>query len=232
MPCVLPGMGIFRIGRIHLCQWPSPMKTLTRFLTALFCLTNLPWAFAASTVDITVTGRLTPHACSIELSDEGTVDHGKIPARSLNPDEFTVLPGRSLELSVHCNSPMLFALVGIDNRADSSLAPDYFYGLGRNIHVPAERLGSVALSYRNPVGDAQPMQALASRNNGETWGPDPNAYPNVYMGFALPGDRQPDFISQLITQLRVDTAINFSQYLTLDQEVPLDGSIVLDLRYL
>ena len=53
-----------------------------------------------------------------------------------------------------------------------------------------------------------------------------------YMAFAPTGDRQPDFISQLRVQLQVDTAINFSQYLTLNQEVPLDGSIVLDLRYL
>lgn len=52
------------------------------------------------------------------------------------------------------------------------------------------------------------------------------------MAFAPAGDRQPDFISQLRVQLQVDTAINFSQYLTLNQEVPLDGSIVLDLRYL
>ena len=30
----------------------------------------------------------------------------------------------------------------------------------------------------------------------------------------------------------IDTSINLSQQLTLEQEVPLDGSIVLDLRYL
>jgi hypothetical protein len=36
----------------------------------------------------------------------------------------------------------------------------------------------------------------------------------------------------LSAQLQIDTAINLAQYLTLNQEVPLDGSIVLDLRYL
>jgi len=189
-------------------------------------------AHAASTVDLTVTGRVTPDACHIELTNDGIIEHNKIPAHSLNADEFTVLPSQLLELHVLCARPMLFALVGIDNRTDSSLAPDFFYGLGRNIHAPEERLGSVALSYRNAVGDAQPMQVLASTNNGETWSPDPNAYPRSYMAFAPLGDRQPDFISQLTAELQVVTAINFSQYLTLDQEVPLDGSIVLDLRYL
>ncbi|TYK57686.1 DUF1120 domain-containing protein [Pseudomonas synxantha] len=217
----------------HGLRLPVPiLHTVTRCVAVLLCLATLVDAHGASTVDLTVTGRVTPDACHIELTDGGTIEHGKIPSHSLNADEFTVLPIKTLDLRVQCARPMLFALVGIDNRADSSSAPDYFYGLGRNIHAPEERLGSVALSYRNVVGDAQPMQVLASTNNGETWSPDPNAYPRSYMAFAPLGDRQPDFISQLTAELQVVTAINFSQYLTLDQEVPLDGSIVLDLRYL
>ncbi|CAM3260587.1 Protein of unknown function [Pseudomonas gessardii] len=208
------------------------MNTYPRLLALLLLLTNIGPAIAASFVDITVTGRVTPDACHVTLSDEGTVDHGKIPSHTLSATEFTVLPSRLLELNVQCNRPMLFALVGLDNRTESSLAPGFFYGLGRNIHVPAERLGSVALSYRNPMGDAQTLQVLASTDSGETWSPEPNAYPKSYIGFAPPGDRQPDFIGQLTTQLRIDTSINFTQYLTLNQEVPLDGSIVLDLRYL
>lgn len=204
----------------------------TRFVATLLALAATAEAGAASYVDLMVTGRVTPDACHVELSEDGNVEYGKIPARSLHTDEFTVLPSRTLELSVQCARPMLFALVGVDNRAESSLAPDFFYGLGRNIHVPDERLGSVGLAFRNPVGDAHPMQVLSSINDGETWTPDPNVYPRAYMAFALPGDRQPDFLSQLTTQLQVETAINFSRYLTLDQEVPLDGSIVLDLRYL
>jgi hypothetical protein len=208
------------------------MNTLFRILTVPLVLAMATTTLAASSVDLTVTGRLTPDACQVELSEEGSVDHGKIPAHTLNANEFTVLPSRWLALSVHCSRPMLFALVGVDNRAESSLAPDYFYGLGRNIHAPAELLGSVALSYRDPVGDAQPLQVLASSDSGETWTQESNAYPRTYMGFALPGDRQPDFFSQLATQLRIDTSINLSRYLSLDQEIPLDGSIVLDLRYL
>ncbi|MBD8271915.1 MULTISPECIES: DUF1120 domain-containing protein [Pseudomonas fluorescens group] len=203
-----------------------------RSVTIVLGLTAMVEAHAASAVDLTVTGRVTPDACHVELSHDGTVDHGRIASHSLNADEFTVLPVQTLGLRVQCARPMLFALVGIDERADSSSAPDYFYGLGRNIHVPEERLGSVALAYRNAVGDTQAMQVLASRDNGESWSQEPNAYPRAYMAFAPAGDRQPDFISQLIVQLQVSTAINFSRYLTLDQEVPLDGAIVLDLRYL
>ena len=209
-----------------------PVPVLNRFACCFAAVLCLADARAASTVDLTVTGRVTPDACHIELTDEGSIDHGKIPSHILKPNEFTLLPSRVLALNVLCARPMLFALVGVDNRAESSLEPKFFYGLGRNIHVPGERLGYVALSYRNAVGDAQPMQVLASSDSGETWTQQADAYPRFYMAFAPAGDRQPDFISQLTAELHVDTAINFSQYLTLDQEVPLDGSIVLDLRYL
>ena len=208
------------------------MNSFSRVSLLLLLLSTRPLAFAASAVDVVISGSITPDACTVALSDEGTIDHGKIPASSLKPDEFTILPPRVLELGILCSRPMLFALVGIDDRADSSLAPEVLYGLGTNVHAPGERLGSVALSYRDTVGDNQSMQALGSSDSGETWTPQTIAYPKQYMGFALPGDRQPDFIRQFSTQLRIDTAINLSHALTLDQEVPLDGSIVLDLRYL
>lgn len=205
------------------------MKTVARTLTLLLSLPNL--ACAASFVDLTVTGRLTPDACHVELSGEGTIEHGKIPTYVLNSDESTVLPSQSLELSVLCARPMLFALVGIDNRPESSPGPGVF-GLGVNVHAPDQSLGSVKMSFHEARGDSQPMQVLASGDSGETWTPQATAAPQTYMGFSLPGDRQPDFISQLFTRLKVDTAINAAQHLSLDQEVPLDGSIVLDLRYL
>ncbi|PRA28751.1 DUF1120 domain-containing protein [Pseudomonas poae] len=206
------------------------MKTFIRLCATLLLL---PFnAMAAASVELTVAGKITPDACHVILGDEGTIDHGKIAVHHLDLDEFTPLPSRSLALSIQCSRPMLFALVGIDDRANSSHAPGFFYGLGTNVHAPEERLGAVALTFENPMGDNQPMQALASGDKGETWKAQAAAAPGLYMGFALPGDRQPDFIGQLHTQLRIDTSINARRALTLGNEVPLDGAIVLDLRYL
>lgn len=208
------------------------MNTSTRTPTLLLSLLATTTALADSTVQLAVQGALTPSACVVLLSKNGIIDLGRIPAKSLNKDEFTVLPSQILELNVTCGSPTLYALVGMDNRADSSLAPGFFYGLGKNIHAPVERLGSVAFSYRNPVGDGQAVQPLASSNNGASWFPEPNAYPRNYMAFAQPGAIVPRPLTRLDTLVRIDTSINAAMYLTLDQEVPLDGSITLDLRYL
>lgn len=208
------------------------MNTLSRRLMSLcLCLTATP-ALCASSVEVTLSGSITPSACTPILSSDGIVDHGRVPARSLNQYEFTELLARSLDLTVTCNQPVLFVLVGVDNRAASSVGPGFYYGLGNNIHAPTERLGSVALAIREAVGDGQRAIVLASSNKGLTWFPETNAYPDNYMGFAHPGTLVPDPHRELSAKLEIKTSINAAAYLTLDQEVPLDGSIVLDLRYL
>ncbi|MBN2993493.1 DUF1120 domain-containing protein [Pseudomonas cedrina subsp. fulgida] len=209
------------------------MNTLSsRLVTLYFLYLAAVPAFGASTAEVTVTGTITPNACTPALSENGIVDHGLVPARSLNQYEFSVLPSRTLDLTVSCNEPVLYVLVGVDNRADSSVGPGFYYGLGNNIHAPSERLGSVSLAYRNVMGDGEPVLVLASSNQGVTWFPESNAYPDNYMGFAHPGTLVPDPHRLITATLHINTSINAAAYLTLTQEVPLDGSIVLDLRYL
>lgn len=204
----------------------------SRLLALLYLLSVGSSVLAASSTELNVTGLITPSACSPTLSADGIVDHGKVPARSLNQYEYSALPAQALDLTVSCNEPVLFVLVGMDNRADSSLGPGFYYGLGTNIHVPTERLGTVSLAFREVMGDGERVLVLASSNQGLTWFPESNAYPNNYMGFAHPGTLVPEPHRLLTATLHVNTSINAAAYLTLKQEVPLDGSIVLDLRYL
>jgi hypothetical protein len=209
------------------------MKHVSSRLLALFYLLSVGSSvLAASSTELNVTGLITPSACAPTLSANGIVDHGRVPARSLNQYEYSALPTQVLELAVSCNEPVLFVLVGMDNRADSSLGPGFYYGLGTNIHAPTERLGTVSLVFREVMGDGERVLVLASSNQGLTWFPESNAYPNNYMGFAHPGTLVPEPHRLLTATLQVNTAINAAAYLTLKQEVPLDGSIVLDLRYL
>ncbi|RQO52462.1 DUF1120 domain-containing protein [Pseudomonas sp. KBW05] len=209
------------------------MKHVPSRLLALFYLLSVGSSvLAAYSTELNVTGLITPSACSPTLSANGIVDHGRVPARNLNQYEYSTLPAQALDLTVSCNEPVLFVLVGMDNRADSSLGPGFYYGLGTNIHAPTERLGTVSLAFREVMGDGERVLVLASSNQGLTWFPESNAYPNNYMGFAHPGTLVPEPHRLLTATLQVNTAINAAAYLTLKQEVPLDGSIVLDLRYL
>lgn len=206
---------------------------LSHCLPALaLVLASTPLSFAASTVDMQVQGMIIPNACNVSLSDNGTVDHGKISARTLKPTEFTLLPGERLGLSITCDAPVLFAMSGIDNRAESSWEPGTLYGLGHNIHAPTERLGSVALTLRGPVGDDAPMHSLVSSDDGANWSQATHISPRALMGFAPLDMALPQPIQHLVASLQVDTAISPANSLTLIEEVPLEGLITLDLKYL
>ncbi|MGY2138087.1 DUF1120 domain-containing protein [Pseudomonas reactans] len=208
------------------------MNPLIRLLALTVVFAATPLTYAASTVDLDVKGLITPRACTVSLSDNGLVDYQEIMAKTLHPSQFTVLPDKQMGFSIVCDAKVLFALVGIDNKPESSLEPERLYGLGMNIHAPGERLGRVSLSLRGPVGDMLPMQTLASPDKGETWKPEPYVYPGLYMGFARMGETLPVPIGQLVASLRVDTSISPANTLTLKERVPLDGSITLDLLYL
>ncbi len=59
----------------HGLRLPVPiLHTVTRCVAVLLCLATLVDTHAASTVDLTVTGRVTPDACHIELMNDGIID--------------------------------------------------------------------------------------------------------------------------------------------------------------
>lgn len=86
-------------------------------------------AFAASSTDLTVTGIITPTACTPALSNNGTVDFGKRSAKDLN--QTRTFCTESSKLNVVCDGETTFALELADNRSTSTISP-YLYGLGRN----------------------------------------------------------------------------------------------------
>ncbi|PNA52870.1 hypothetical protein C1Y14_34105, partial [Pseudomonas sp. MPR-R5B] len=61
------------------------MKKPLAALATLVMLATSGAAVAASSVDLTVTGLITPTACTPSLSANGVVDHGKISAKDLSP---------------------------------------------------------------------------------------------------------------------------------------------------
>ncbi|MGA9702730.1 DUF1120 domain-containing protein [Pseudomonas sp.] len=207
------------------------MNRTLRLYAALLLL-NTGSVFASTATDLTLSGLVTPSSCTIALSGSGIIDHGTIPAHSLNLEAPTPLPSRWLEVEIICSAPMLFALIGLDSREDSSTTPDTAYGLGKNPHAPTEHLGSVDLAFEAAQGDGQAMQSLASKTQGGLWSPQPAIHPRTLMGFARPGRPFPEPIITLTTRIRAQTTINPANRLTLRQDVPLDGSLVLDLRYL
>lgn len=192
--------------------------------------------FAASSVDLTVKGLITPSACTPILAQGGVADYGKIAARDLQENQATPLPATTLPFNLNCEAATLFALNGVDNRAGSASSPgDYSYGLG--LINETERVGDFVMIITSYLADNLPVSKLASRDNGATW--SENSEDAIWMrgrlaafGNNASGTWAPIAIRTLTSNLVVHPTIAASSSLTLTQEQPIDGSATLEVLYL
>ena len=214
--------------------WNMEMKTSLTALCAALLIANSLQALAASSVELTVSGTIVPSACTPLLS-AGTVEHGKLSAKDLSVDQVTKLTDATLQLQVTCDAPTLFALQGVDNRAGSS-SDNSGQSYGLNLINGNQKLGFFHLRLLNPVADSVAITPLASMDNGNTWTNATGSTwpPQQFAGF---GDQSggawaPIQIQELITELHVMTYIAPTRDLDLSNEVPIDGSATLEVKYL
>ncbi|QJI30864.1 DUF1120 domain-containing protein [Pseudomonas sp. ADAK18] len=207
-------------------------KSLTLLSTALLLATASP-AFAASSVDLTVKGLITPSACTLELP--GVVDFGKISAKDLNQDRQTRLEDKTLQLTVNCEAKTLFAINPIDNRVGSpSQTHPAAYGLG--LINDTEKLGMYVFGLRNSVTEPPSTEILQFRDGQwRSFWIDEYATPNQLLAFGgFQGDigYLPEPIENASVEIWINTWIARADTLNLTNEVALDGSATLELKYL
>lgn len=144
------------------------MKKSLAALTAVFTLAGSGMTFAASTTELTVTGMITPSACTPSLS--GNVNYGKISIKDLDPNTPTHLDPITIRLNVLCDAATLIALRGTDNRSGSSTILDG-YGLGLTSNNV--KIGNFTLSLENAVADnvdVTPSNHLITVKTGRSLG--------------------------------------------------------------
>jgi len=206
------------------------MKILLSTVATSLMLLTCASTYAASTVDLTVKGLIVPSACTPNLTSGGVIDHGKISAKDLRPDNATHIGTHVMTMAVTCDAPIQFALHSIDNRAGSSISTSD-YGLG--LINGTQKLGWFQLTLRNAVADGTPMQTIASGDGGNTWYSEKLWDAGLYMSVATMDDAtQPASVKELVTELVVDTSIARTDGLDLSNEVTLDGSATLEVKYL
>lgn len=202
-------------------------------LASAFILAGAGHAVAASSVGLNVKGSLTPSACTPSMSSGGTVDYGKLSAKDLNVDTVTRLPREYLQLRVECDAATVFALQGHDNRAGSSLDGDEDnYGLG--LINGDEKLGSYAVSLSSAVADGVPSRFIMSYDGGVTWSPWPGGA--LWVGGTTAVADNSSFTplpTKVLTgEMMIRTVIAPANTLTLTEEVPIDGSVAVTVKYL
>lgn len=186
--------------------------------------------FAAPSADLTVTGLITPSACTPALSNGGVVDHGTISVKDLS--DTTQLDKVTLQLSVNCAASTFFAIQSTDNREGTAAgvrdSPSVF-GLG--LSADNQKLGRYVLTMENVVADGA-EQLLVESVNGNTWfyaSPDAVWQPGWMRSVSAPG-YIPAAVQNLMTDLVVATTIEKPTMTT--DEIRLDGSATLEVVYL
>jgi type 1 fimbria pilin len=202
-------------------------KTLSALATSLLLISS-PAAFAASSVDLTVKGLITPSACTPNLSSGGIIDHGKISAKDLKPDNPTLIGTHTLTMTVSCDAAIPFALHSIDNRDATTASGSYSLGMNNG-----KKLGWFSVMLSNPVADSIAVQPIASYDSGTTWYREKYWDSGLYMSVAaMDDDSQPLAVKDLTVDLIVESSIARTDGLDLSNEVTLDGSATFEVKYL
>ncbi|MGY2400909.1 DUF1120 domain-containing protein [Pseudomonas sp. SDO5271_S396] len=212
------------------------MKDSLIALAGVLLIAHGTLALAASSVDLTVKGAITPSACAPSLSNGGNVDYGKISAKDLKPIGYTDLPKFTFQLSVSCEAATLFAVIPKNNRpALPYMGNPSVYGLG--VVNGDELVGVYFLDVENIQADGNNVHPLKSADNGQSWNLIPPGFPwepETFTGFGknVSGVLAPVQMQELALDLIVWPLISPVDGLTLTGSVPLDGSATLELRYL
>ncbi|AUZ44937.1 DUF1120 domain-containing protein [Pseudomonas orientalis] len=209
------------------------MKTPVRLMSGALLLVMSSSALAASSVDLTVKGLITPSACAPGLSSGGVIDHGKVAAKDLKPDNWTLLGNHTLQLAITCDAPTLLALKGVDNQGNAH-DPMNSYGLGL---VSGKKLGGYTLTLENPMADGAAITLLESSDNGLTWRDvvPGDIWPVSYLtsfGVRSTGSWAPTPVQQVTADLDVQTMIAPTAGMDLTTEVAINGSATIEVKYL
>ncbi|WP_433736998.1 DUF1120 domain-containing protein [Pseudomonas putida] len=208
------------------------MKKYFAALSTTVLITMVPYALAASSTDLTVTGTITPQACMPNLSNGGVVDYGKISSKDLNLTSETSLDYHTLTLGVNCASSTLLALQLIDNRnGSSSSSASWTFGMG--LINGTQKLGYYSLFINTAVADGVPAQTISSKDNGATWNNYLMLASGDYLSVAASNDwTKPIAVKDLNMHLNVLPRIARADSLDLTHEVAMDGSATLEMKYL
>ena len=208
-------------------------KTPTLLASALLSLSAFSSAYAAETVDLTVSGTIQPAACEPTLASN-VIDYGTISQADLNTDTPTALPARTVGMTVNCSAVTLWGLRGVDLRAASAgaNANGLHFGLGKT--DADENIGYYSISLTTPQADGNNVRAVRSNDGFTTVTADGGLSSTTGWISALAplGADQPLPSQSAMTQLQIATFINPTDDLTLSADVDLDGQATLELVYL
>jgi len=225
------------------------MKTMQKNILALTVLATTSLPALAESVDLRVTGVISPVACKPKLLGAGTIDYGVIKTDTVSATDYTQLDEKTLDFSINCEAPVKMAIVASDRRFNTSVGEQRpyaavnptntataLYGLGLD---GAAKIGGYSLTIKpdSILADnvkVSPIQRDANYPNWDTRGAGglQNWYAPREISFAKPGTDVPISFTNLTAKLAVKALINKGSELNLTKPVTLNGLATIELVYL
>ncbi|MGY2400901.1 DUF1120 domain-containing protein [Pseudomonas sp. SDO5271_S396] len=205
--------------------------SITRNLLVAALMMSAGHALAASSVDLSVKGTITPSACTPALGNGGQFEVGKIAAKDLKVNDYTILSDHFTQVTVTCEAPTLMAIEPRDNRAGSeAMGEPVYFGLG--LINGDEKLGSLSILLEQVMADGVASRAIDSLDGGTTWERHFSIGPDRITSVANVGTLTPIPVQAFSARMSLTPIIAPTSGLTLTEEVPIDGSATLTVRYL
>lgn len=217
------------------------MKTLNTLMASALMIALAPAALAASTVDLSVTGKIVPTSCTPSLS-QGDVSFGKLSAKDLDLDKPTRIGGyKAQNLTIDCQAATLFGIRGIDNRKETVGNTWYMTPYGLGVTGKGEKIGAHYLELRMAAStiDGKPAFVTVGNADGTSWGASTvgdqgirNYGPLLGLNATAGATTGPIAIKTAVLGLTSYIVVAPAKTLTLDEEVALDGSATIEVVYL
>lgn len=196
-------------------------------------------AVKGNTLDISVTGTITPSSCSALLAGGNEIDLGTIESSLLEKDQINDLPVKTVNLSIVCDAPTKVALLTTDNRASTAAARRngiFYMGLGDD--SKGNHIGGWAASIANEsvtLSGHEGAQGLMSADNGVSWiKASAGAFIDNSQKFYSWSDDgiAPSAFKNLQAELTILSFVAPTSELDLTEAISLDGSASVQLYYL
>ncbi|CAK9889309.1 MULTISPECIES: DUF1120 domain-containing protein [Pseudomonas] len=195
----------------------------------------------ASTTEVSLTGTLSPSACTPSLSANGNIDYGLLvidDLESQGPDYYK-LPEKDIAFTINCASPTVFAVKPSDNRFPSSSSElSFHFGLGLHNEAPIGYY-TMRFSASTIELDGREGYPASSRDFGQSWSGATGGYfgdtnkdsglRHAYTHFPT-SDPAPKPATRVSVKLFVSGFL--SRQLPINGAVHLDGSTTLEIVYL
>lgn len=216
---------------------------IRRSLIAIAAALASSAVLAGPTAELKVSGVIKPPACLPTFSGGGVVDYGTIAASSLTAGQYKTLDKKQVTFQINCDAPVKMGVTYKDNRATSlvtgivaavaaNTAERFNFGLGT---VAGKNVGGYALTLDTTAttADGAQVDSIYTANVANGWAAAVAGLDNANtFSFAQKGQTQPIAIKALSAVINVQAVLNKPENLPLTQDIPLDGSATIEMKYL